>query len=244
MKTRFDPALITCVLTSCGRWDFLAQSIDTFLTYHEPARFILIEDSADRAFAERIRQRWPHIEVVLNEPRLGQMPAIDKAYGMVTTPYIVHLEDDWVFTGAMDVDDARAVLDEMTSVVAVCFSVFERLKLRQRIFRTTFRHGPHAYARMDRAHRDWHGYSFYPTLLRRSTWLEHGPYVPFGNERTISRHMKDQGKGLVYQLPGVGIHVGSGHSVFDPARTGEKRRITGSLWKRLTGKSIFAGRSK
>jgi hypothetical protein len=55
VKTRFDPALITCVLTSCGRWDFLARSIDTFLEHHEPARFILIEDSADRVFAQRIR---------------------------------------------------------------------------------------------------------------------------------------------------------------------------------------------
>ncbi len=240
MKTRFAPDEITCVLTSCGRWDFLERSIDTFLDHHEPGRFILIEDSADRAFAERIRARWPQIEVVLNEPRLGQMPAIDKAYSMVTTPWIVHLEDDWVFVGAMDVDDAKRLLEEDRSVVAVCFSLFRRLKLRQRIFRTTFRHGPHTYARMDRAHRDWHGYSFYPTLLRRSTWVEHGPYTPFGNERTISRHMKDRGLGLAYQLPGIGIHVGSGHSVFDPARTGETRRITGGWWKRLTGKGVYA----
>jgi hypothetical protein len=240
VRTVFPPDEITCVLTSCGRWDFLVRSIDTFLEHHQPGRFILIEDSADRAFAERIRARWSEIEVVLNEPRLGQMPAIDKAYGMVTTPFIVHLEDDWVFTGAMDVADARRLLDEDSTIVAVCFSVFRRLKLRQRIFRTTFRHGAHTYARMERAHRDWHGYSFYPTLLRRSTWVQHGPYTPFGNERTLSRHMKNAGLGLAYQLPGVGIHVGSGHSVFDPARAGETRRITGSLWKRLLGRSVFA----
>jgi hypothetical protein len=28
--------------------------------------------------------------------------------------------------------------------------------------------------------------------------------------------------------------------VFDPARAGEKRRITGSLWRRLTGRGRFA----
>jgi hypothetical protein len=52
--------------------------------------------------------------------------------------------------------------------------------------------------------------------------------------------MKDHGLWVAYQLPGVGIHVGSGHSVFDPARAGERRRVTGSWWKRLTGKGVYA----
>jgi hypothetical protein len=52
--------------------------------------------------------------------------------------------------------------------------------------------------------------------------------------------MKDRGLWVAYQLPGVGIHVGSGHSVFDPARTGERRRVTGGWWKWLTGKGLYA----
>lgn len=240
MKTIFPKDLITTVLTSCGRWEFLVQSLDTFLAHHEPGRFVLVEDSADRGFAKRVADRYPQIEVVLNEPRIGQHCAIDKAYGMVATPYILHLEDDWFFTGAMDVDDARRLLEEKPEVVSVCFSVFRRLKLRQRIFKSVFRHGAHRYARLDRAHRDWHGYSFYPTLLSRATWEGHGPYAKFQNERAISRYMKDQGKWVAYQLPGVGIHVGSGHSVFDPARAGERRRVTGGWRRRLTGKGLFA----
>ena len=239
MKTVFSRDEITVVLTSCGRWDFLVQSLDTFLAHHEPGRFILIEDSADKDFARRVAERYPMIEVVLNEPRLGQHKAIDKAYGLVTTPFIVHLEDDWVFTGGMDVADARRVLDEMPEVVSVCFSVFRRLKLRQRVFARNFRHGSRTYASLHRAHRDWHGYSFYPTLLRKRTWEEQGPYANFQNERAISRHMKDRGLWVAYQLPGIGIHVGSGHSVFDPARAAERRRVTGGWWKRLMGKKLY-----
>ena len=242
MKTVFPRDRITTVLTSCGRWEFLTRSLDTFLVHHEPGRFIVVEDSADRDFARRIALRYPTIEVVLNEPRLGQHGAIDKAYGMVTTPYIVHLEDDWVFTGAMDVEDAERVLEENPAVVSVCFSVFRRLKLRQRIFARTFVHGPHRYASLHRAHRDWHGFTYYPTLLHRTLWEEHGPYARFQNERAISRHMKDRGKWVAYQLPGVGIHVGSGHSVFDPARAGERRRVTGGWWKRLTGRGLYAAK--
>ena len=240
MKTVFPPDKITTVLTSCGRWDFLVQSLDTFLAHHKPGRFILVEDSGDREFARRVAERHPAIEVVLNEPRLGQHKSIDKAYGMVTTPLIVHLEDDWVFSGGMDVADAERLLAEDPTVVVVCFSVFRRLKLRQRIFRRTFRHERHEYASLQRAHRDWHGFTFYPTLLRRKMWEEHGPYAKFQNERAISRHMKDRGRWVAYQLPGVGVHVGSGHSVFDPARAGESRRVTGRWWKRLMGKDPYA----
>jgi hypothetical protein len=234
------PADVTCVLTSCGRWDLLVQSIDTFLAHNQPQRFIVVEDSGDAAFAERLRARYPAIEVVLNTPRLGQHGSIDRAYGMVTTPWIVHLEDDWYFTGPLQLAAARRLLDSDPTVIAVCFSVFRRLKLRHRVWSGTYVHDGKRYADMRRAHRESYGFSYYPTLIRRRTWEEHGPYARFPNERAISKYMKAKGLGIVHELPGVGIHVGRGKSVFDPARAGEKRRITGSLWRRLTGRGRFA----
>lgn len=233
------PDNVTTVLTSCGRWDLLVVSLDTFLEYHEPGRFILVEDSADHAFAEKLRERYPQIEVVLNDPRLGQHKAIDRVYEMIDTPYILHLEDDWHFLGGMNIEEGLQLLDTNDAITSVCFARFDGLKKRQRIFRTRMKFNGHDYARMNNAHRDWHGFSFYPGVLRRELWLTHGPYAKFQNERTISRYMKDQGKEVVFQLPGVGVHVGSGKSVFDPARTNEKRRVTGSLWSRLLGKPLY-----
>ncbi len=234
------PGDVTCVLTSCGRWDLLCQSIDTFLAHNRPGRFIVIDDSADEVFAANLRERYPQIEVVSNDPRLGQHRSIDRAYGMVSTPWIVHLEDDWVFTGPLNLEDARLLMEEDPTVVAVCFSIFIKLKLRHRIWGRSFVHNNIRYGDLRRAHREWYGFSFYPTLIRRRVWEEHGPYANFQNERTISKHMKAMGLGLVQQLPGVGLHVGSGRSIFDPARTNENRRITGSLWRRLRGKETFA----
>ena len=46
----------------------------------------------------------------------------------------------------------------------------------------------------------------------------------YANERVFSRHMKDQGLSVAFQLPGVASHIGSGRSVFDPQRAGERRR--------------------
>jgi hypothetical protein len=240
MKIALPVGDITTVFTSCGRWDLLVQSIDTFLSHHDPGRFILVEDSADHAFASRVRDRYPQIELVLNDPRLGQHKAIDRAYAMIETPRILHLEDDWFFRGPMDIEDAGKMLDEDPSIIAVCFSVFKQLKLRHRVFGRRFSHGDRWYNDMRQAHRESYGYSFYPTLVRRQTWEEYGPFANFQNERAISRFMKENGLGVVHQLPGVGQHVGSGRSVFDPCRSSEKRRITGAFWRRLRSGNLYA----
>lgn len=234
------PDNVTTVLTSCGRWDFLTVSLDTFLAHHTPGRFILVEDSADREFAERIRDRYPQIEVVLNDPRLGQHKAIDRVYAMIDTPYILHLEDDWHFLGEMDIDHGIRVLEsDPSSITAVCFARFTGLKKRQRIFGKKVTHDGRPYMHMGNSHREWHGFSFYPSVLRKDLWAEHGPYAKYQNERAISKHMKAMGKEMVYQLPGVGVHVGSGKSVYDPARATEKRRVTGAFWSRLLGRKRY-----
>ena len=103
------PDSVTCVLTSCGRFDLLSVTLDSFLAYHRPARFIIAEDSADAAFADRVRERYPQVEVRLNEPRLGQHRSIDSAYGDVATPFIFHMEDDFRFDGPVDAADAVAL---------------------------------------------------------------------------------------------------------------------------------------
>ena len=242
MQTRstISAEKITVVLTSCGRWDLLTRSIDSFLTHHEPARFILIDDSGNPEIVDRIRHRFPFVDLIANEQRIGQHAAIDKAYSKVRTPFIVHLEDDWDFSGTMRTDEAIQLLSDDASVSAVCFVVFHELKLRHRIHSFKFMYGGQAYARMTRrAHRDWHGYSFYPTLVARATWEEYGPYANFPNERALSRYVKDRGRSLVYQLPGVAKHAGSGQSVFDPARAQERRRISGGLWRRLRGENVY-----
>lgn len=226
------PDSVTCVLTSCGRFDLLRVTLDSFLAHHRPARFIIAEDSADAAFADRIRERYPQVEVRLNEPRLGQHRSIDSAYGDVATPFIFHMEDDFRFDGPVDVVDAVALAGSDPNISSVCFRRFDTLKLRHRMFAKRFAHGAQTYARMDRAHRDWYGFSFNPGIVSRDFWLEAGPYADHRNERAMSRAMKERGFGVVFQLPGVAVHIGSGRSVADPARAGENRRISRRWFRR------------
>lgn len=224
------PETVTCVLTSCGRWDLLTITLDTFLEHHRPARFVIVEDSADEGIAARIRARYPQIEVLLNAPRIGQHRAVDRAYTLVDTPYVLHLEDDWHFLGPAGIGAAISLVDSDHSISSVSFRRFDTLKWRQRILGQRFCFGDGSYVGMARAHSEWHGFSFNPSLLRHTLWVENGPYSHYPNERAISRAMKEQGKQVVFQLPGVAFHIGSGRSVYDPSRSSENRRISGA-WR-------------
>lgn len=226
--------VVTVVLTSCGREDLLARTLESFLAHHRPGRVVIVEDSADPACAARVAARHPGVDLLANVTRLGQLPSIDRAYATVTTPLVLHLEDDWEFTGPVDFPGAAGLLGHRADVQAVCFRRLGDLSFTERLRSRRFRHAGGRYARLDHLHPDWHGLTFNPTLLRHATWRDLGPYTPLGNERTISRTAKDRGGFVAYQLPGVCHHIGTGRRVDDPVRVRHARsRTLRNLWRRL-----------
>lgn len=233
MKTSLGAFDLTTVLTSCGRWNLLTRTLDSFLAHHEPGRFILVEDSADADFAERVRERYPFAQVLLNDPRLGQHRAIDRAYSTVRTSHVLHLEDDWEFVGPLDPQAGIGLLGARDDVAAVCFRQLQTLKLTHRLRARRFEHGGHSYADMRGAHREWYGYTFNPSIVRLETWREYGPFAEHANERSLSRSFRAAGLHVVLALPGICGHIGSGRSVHDPARAGEHRRLSTGWRARL-----------
>jgi glycosyl transferase family 2 len=108
-KTHQQSADITFVLTSCGRFDLLEETLSSFFRQNTAlmARYLVIEDSGDDS-VWRVAARFPFdIEVIVNQPSLGQIASIDRAYGTVTTPYVFHCEDDWRFFRPGFVEDVR-----------------------------------------------------------------------------------------------------------------------------------------
>jgi len=93
-------ALITMCVTACGRHDLLQKTLDSFFklaTGHE-LRVLVSEDMGTPDQCEGLIARYgPRITVFRNEPRLGQVGAIDMLYARVQTPYVFHCEDDWLF---------------------------------------------------------------------------------------------------------------------------------------------------
>ena len=79
-KYVIDPARIATVLTSCGRFDLLEETVSSFLTFFDASSIVIAEDSEDVAGAATFAQKFPMADVRVNEPKLGQLRSIDKAY--------------------------------------------------------------------------------------------------------------------------------------------------------------------
>src|SRR5262245_4194320 len=113
---------VTVVLTSCGRPDLLARTLDSFLKYTTyPIRaFIVIEDGVAQstlAVAERFRQQ--KIRWLCTGKKVGQILAIDLAYKHVATPYIFHCEDDWEFSAPGFIERSLSVLKQNEKILQV-----------------------------------------------------------------------------------------------------------------------------
>ena len=92
---------ISFVLTSCGRFDLLRRTLASFLEHNDTkiAKYIIVEDSGDDSVRDVLAEfRDVEFDLIVNQPKRGQLWSIDLAYERVHTPYIFHCEDDWLFT--------------------------------------------------------------------------------------------------------------------------------------------------
>lgn len=91
---------VTVTITSCGRYDLLKRTLDSFLkTNTYPVSEILVsEDSEDQSMKNKILAEYhDKITLIFNEKNLGLLGSLDNLFSKVKTKYIFHIEDDWEF---------------------------------------------------------------------------------------------------------------------------------------------------
>lgn len=214
---------VTVVLTSCGRPDLLRRTLDSFFEFNDYPlqRFILMEDSESPAVPAMIRAQYAdRVELVVNRPRLGQIRSIDRAYQMVSTRYVFHCEDDWLFYRRGFIRESVEVLLENPHVHQVHLRDLwdnnghppERTRLRT-ASGVSFR----LMARNFRAPNDfiWHGFSFNPGLRRLAEYLALGPYEQLGHEEHIDGVYDRRGLRAAILEDGAVEHIGGGRHVLD-----------------------------
>jgi Fe-S cluster biosynthesis and repair protein YggX len=119
---------VTAVLTSCGRLDLLERtikSLDQEFWDLIPVK-ILTEDSANAEIFKKVKQEnengyLKNWTILYNEKKLGQSASIDRAYSLVKTDYVFHLEDDWEFYNDKFIDRSLAILEKYENIVQVTF---------------------------------------------------------------------------------------------------------------------------
>lgn len=236
-KINIDPNAITIVLTSCGRFDLLGKTIDTFSNHFNYKEIVIVEDSVNLEGIQSFVSRRSGVRIRFNDPKLGQMASIDAAYAAVETPYIFHLEDDWHFFAGYDLEKCTSALEKFDdcSGIILAFNRFED-RFGKHIEKLDLAGGDY-FAVNPSAHPEWFSYTFNPSIVRRETWRQYGPFSQFISEAKLSHFMKQTGKRCYFLNNHIGEHIGDGRHVDDPFQPKRPKtffeRLKRSIQKRL-----------
>lgn len=181
---------VTCVLTSCGRYDLLAITLSSFFEYntYPIRRFIIVEDGLP--IPEEVRTSLPHadsIEWIATGEHVGQIPAIDYAYSRVDTPYIFHLEDDWEFYRKGFIPASKKVLRYNPKCLQVQIRALTDT-MHHPVLPAVHRSDGVPWRRMAYDFDvTWHGFAFNPGLRRLRDYVAIGGYGVHVHSLELSR---------------------------------------------------------
>ncbi len=234
---------ITLVITSCGRFDLLKITLESFVKQNRYPikRLILTEDSGDEAVHDAIpKELSDNALIFVNSPQLGQLKSIDLAYSHVDTDYIFHCEDDWFFYRPDFMTESKAILEHDTSILQVRISKHDyidgnlvKLTDRQSI------NGCGYYRNSGK----WKGLSWNPGLRRLVDYKLLDSYTSYQSkndtfldvESHLNKFYASQGMEAVFLENYVVDHIGDGRHI---TMMGEKKK---KLKKRLKQYSKIFG---
>ena len=228
-KQPIDPSKLTTVLTSCGRFDLLGETVASFLQHFDTDTIIVAEDSEKAAEAGAFAGRNPAVDMRVNVPRLGQLRSIDALYATLKTPYVLHLEDDWGFKTSVDLDKVIGFLEARPDISVVCIAhrVYDPRYAKSA---RAVRHDGIDYLVWDLdAHPKWFSYSFNPSVARLSFWRECGSFARFVTEENLSQVCKARGMRIAMVTPGIADHIGDDRHAHDPFQPPRAKTLVSRL---------------
>lgn len=238
------PSSVTICITSCARLDLLAETLDSFRKFNTGGTFLLSEDSTDSAVIDALKRGYPDMTVLAGAERLGLMGSIDRVYGAATTPYIFHLEDDWVFDAPVDWRAAISLLEDRADVANVSVRAIDEIKEKYRVRSDTFEHAGASFRIMRRdAHPEFFGWSSNPGLIKRSLYQQYAPFKRMLHDQ-MSGLIKKEGRTVAYLLPGVARHIGQKRTVTDPAMPPRPKSRPAKWLRAIKKKLYYAGLRK
>jgi hypothetical protein len=213
---------VTLCVTAGGRPDLLRQTLESLLAANAQffSAIVITNDFGDEATDEVAKSICHHATLIHHPVQQGQLRTSDEAYAHITSEFIFHCEDDWLFESEAFVPACKSLLKRLPNVSGVATRKRDTMDPKLEIKRSEI--DGIGYFKV-KSPLSWGSFTFNPSLLRRRLWLDHGPYARFGTERFISLHLKRLGASSAYLDPGVSRHSGEGRHLHDPfeAATGE-----------------------
>lgn len=237
---------ITLMVTSCGRFDLLKRTLETFDRFNTaPIREVFItEDSGDAAVHDCVPAHWrEHTTCIVNNPKLGQLRSIDAAYAQIKTKWVFHCEDDWEFYRPGFIEDSQALLEADPQALQVWLRSFNHdLQVHSPYVFLTERQVVQGipFYQLGSQKADWQGFSFNPGLRRLADYQRHAPYAGHSGEKSLSRlYAAENRYALILENDAV-LHTGfDGHVEVPEERLNKLRRKRRDRFK-LIG-ALFIG---
>ena len=211
---------IDLCLTIGRRPSLLRQTLGSLLYRANFKQIIAINDFRDQETNDVFKELCPTGILINLDKQIGHHRAVDLMYSKVSSPYILHCEDDWLFTSDLMLDESIKLLEVNKNIGSVCLRKIKDFKLneKQELKKITQQLGGVNFCRLDGTHEQWHGFTFNPHVTSLSQWKEFGPYSAFKKERHISRKLRSSGAFVAYLQPGSCVHIGIDDSVSNPIK--------------------------
>ena len=223
----------TVALTSCGRFDLLERTLSSLLPRLEGSieKIIIVEDSANydifevvRPFSRNLAEEGylpsgiytKGIEVIVNDPPIGQILSIDRLYSHVGTDWIFHCEDDWEFSGEGFIAKSFVLLKQFANFSMV--GLRDEKDFRKPFCPEVFESSGVCYRIPDKLHP---GMSFNPGLRRMYDYRIVGSYADLAlrsRESIVAALYKNLGYTIAYLCKPATHHIGRDAHVSDQTR--------------------------
>ena len=192
---------ISVVFTSCGRFDLLRKTLNSFIKYntHPIEKYLVVDNSTNPDTITNLQDIFkdlPNTTFIINETNIGQVASIDKAYSLVETKYIFHCEDDWEFYDYGFIEESKEILGSNDFIVNI------NIRKRNDGPKGSFHpiEGPFTteskkiYYLYQLSYLGvWHGFSWNPGLRRLKDYNKIKPYKQYVNEQGVNEKMKSYG---------------------------------------------------
>lgn len=216
---------ITVILTSCGRWDLLERTLESFwrVNSYPIEKFVIYDDKGLDNYTQEDFEYWHQIQRTFNnilwicpKERKGQIVSLDRLMEEVDTGYYFNLEDDWLIVKDGFIEESIEVLERYELCNQVQLRGRENINGHPSIFHD-------GVLKLVRNYNGkWHGWGFNPSVRRRRDYeligsygshAEFIPTQPWASEVKLGRQYAANGFFTVV-LPDTYIkHIGDGRGI-------------------------------
>lgn len=118
--------IVTVTITSCKRLSLFLQTMESFMRCVCDKGFIkeyiCVDDNSSEEDRHKMKQEYPFVKYIMkDESSKGHVKSMQMLTSLIETPYIFHLEDDWLFHNRVSLYDMlEIILDQPTTLRQVC----------------------------------------------------------------------------------------------------------------------------